>query len=215
MSVWNYVVTAHKPTNVTHSCVGNFTGPQELNLIIAKCTRIEIHLLTPQGLQPMLDVPIYGRIATLELFRPHGETQDLLFIATERYKFCVLQWDAEISEVITRAMGDVSDRIGRPTDNGQIGIIDPDCRLIGLHLYDGLFKVFFLDKKRNNVLELDSLHVCIKFFFVSTFENDSLFAYQVIPFDNKGQLKEAFNIRYPSSLSFVHSVTKFGGYFER
>lgn len=84
-----------------------------------------------------------------------------------------------------RAMGDVSDRIGRPTDSGQvrllyghkfrcnsylfsisvvfhilvsvgqftkthtpalpmtlqIGIIDPDCRLIGLHLYDGLFKV--------------------------------------------------------------------------
>ncbi|KAK9989840.1 hypothetical protein SO802_030079, partial [Lithocarpus litseifolius] len=121
-----------------------------------KCTRIEIHLLTPQGLQPMLDVPIYGRIATLELFRPHGEAQDFLFIATERYKFCVLQWDAETSELITRAMGDVSDRIGRPTDNGQIGIIDPDCRLIGLHLYDGLFKV--------------------------------------IPFDNKGQLKEAFNI---------------------
>ncbi|KAL0300566.1 UNVERIFIED_CONTAM: DNA damage-binding protein 1 [Sesamum radiatum] len=157
MSIWNYVVTAHKPTNVTHSCVGNFTGPQELNLIVAKCTRIEIHLLTPQGLQAMLDVPIYGRIATLELFRPHGETQDLLFVATERYKFCVLQWDAEAAEVITRAMGDVSDRIGRPTDNGQIGIIDPDCRLIGLHLYDGLFKV--------------------------------------IPFDNKGQLKEAFNIR--------------------
>ncbi|KAK9227132.1 hypothetical protein WN943_012181 [Citrus x changshan-huyou] len=177
MSIWNYVVTAHKPTNVTHSCVGNFTSPQELNLIIAKCTRIEIHLLTPQGLQntdalyartrfvdimcflvqPMLDVPIYGRIATLELFRPHGEAQDFLFIATERYKFCVLQWDAESSELITRAMGDVSDRIGRPTDNGQIGIIDPDCRLIGLHLYDGLFKV--------------------------------------IPFDNKGQLKEAFNIR--------------------
>ncbi|KAI3824589.1 hypothetical protein L1987_06052 [Smallanthus sonchifolius] len=157
MSTYNYVVTAHKPTNVTHSCVGNFTGPQELNLIIAKCTRIEIHLLTPEGLQPLLDVPIYGRIATLELFRPHAETQDLLFIATERYKFCVLQWDADVSELITRCLGDISDRVGRPTDNGQIGIIDPNCRLIGLHLYDGLFKV--------------------------------------IPFDNKGQLKEAFNIR--------------------
>ena len=35
MSAWNYVVTAHKPTNVTHSVVGNFTGPSELNLIIA------------------------------------------------------------------------------------------------------------------------------------------------------------------------------------
>ncbi|KAK3204520.1 hypothetical protein Dsin_018566 [Dipteronia sinensis] len=174
MSIWNYVVTAHKPTNVTHSCVGNFTAPQELNLIVAKCTRIEIHLLTPQGLQPMLDVPIYGRIATLELFRPHGEAQDFLFIATERYKFCVLQWDAETSELITRAMGDVSDRIGRPTDNGQIGIIDPDCRLIGLHLYDGLFKV--------------------------------------IPFDNKGQLKEAFNIRLEElqvlDIKFLYGCSK-------
>ncbi|KAI5604929.1 hypothetical protein BDE02_01G318600 [Populus trichocarpa] len=153
MSVWNYVVTAHKPTNVTHSCVGNFTSSQELNLIIAKCTRIEINLLTPQGLQPMLDVPIYGRIATLELFRPHGEAQDFLFIATERYKFCVLQWDAETSELITRAMGDVSDRIGRPTDNGQ-----------------------------------------------------------VIPFDNKGQLKEAFNIRLEElqvlDIKFLHGCSK-------
>lgn len=172
--MWNYVVTAHKPTNVTHSCVGNFTGPQELNLIIAKCTRIEIHLLTAQGLQPMLDVPIYGRIATLQLFRPHGEAQDFLFIATERYKFCVLHWDGESSELVTRAMGDVSDRIGRPTDNGQIGIIDPDCRLIGLHLYDGLFKV--------------------------------------IPFDNKGQLKEAFNIRLEElqvlDIKFLYGCSK-------
>lgn len=122
----------------------------------------------------MLDVPIYGRIATLELFRPHGEAQDFLFIATERYKFCVLQWDCETSELITRAMGDVSDRIGRPTDNGQIGIIDPDCRLIGLHLYDGLFKV--------------------------------------IPFDNKGQLKEAFNIRLEElqvlDIKFLYGCSK-------
>ncbi|KAF2310831.1 hypothetical protein GH714_017510 [Hevea brasiliensis] len=130
--------------------------------------------LRPNSAQPMLDVPIYGRIATLELFRPHGEAQDFLFIATERYKFCVLQWDAETSELITRAMGDVSDRIGRPTDNGQIGIIDPDCRLIGLHLYDGLFKV--------------------------------------IPFDNKGQLKEAFNIRLEElqvlDIKFLYGCSK-------
>ncbi|KAK0578137.1 hypothetical protein LWI29_005699 [Acer saccharum] len=174
MSIWNYVVTAHKPTNVTHSCVGNFTAPQELNLILAKCTRIEIHLHTPKGLQLKLDVPIYGRIATLELFRPHGEAQDFLFIATERYKFCVLQWDAETSELITRAMGDVSDRIGCPTDNGQVGIIDPDCRLIGLHLYVGLFKV--------------------------------------IPFDNKGQLKEAFNLRLKElqvlDIKFLYGCSK-------
>jgi DNA damage-binding protein 1 len=56
----------------------------------------------------------------------------------------------------------------------QIGIIDPDCRVIGLHLYDGLFKV--------------------------------------IPFDNKGQLKEAFNIRLEElqvlDIKFLYGCTK-------
>lgn len=42
---------------------------------------------------------------------------------------------------MTRASGDASDTIGRPVDNGQLGILDPDGRAIGLHLYDGLLKV--------------------------------------------------------------------------
>ncbi len=42
---------------------------------------------------------------------------------------------------MTRAKGDVQDQIGRPVDNGQMGLIDPDCRLLALHLYDGLLKV--------------------------------------------------------------------------
>ena len=32
--MWNYVVTANKPTAVSHSLVGNFTSPTDLNLII-------------------------------------------------------------------------------------------------------------------------------------------------------------------------------------
>lgn len=44
-------------------------------------------------------------------------------------------------ELVTRANGDASDRVGRPVEVGQRGIVDPQCRLIGLHLYDGLFKV--------------------------------------------------------------------------
>ena len=35
-----------------------------------KSTRIEIHTLGAEGLQGVLDVPIYGRITGLELFRP-------------------------------------------------------------------------------------------------------------------------------------------------
>ena len=35
-----YVVTAHKSTAVTHSCVGNFTSATDVNLIIGKTNRI-------------------------------------------------------------------------------------------------------------------------------------------------------------------------------
>lgn len=38
------------------------------------------------------------------------------------------------------------DRIGRLSETGAIGIIDPDCRVIGLRLYDGLFKVISLER---------------------------------------------------------------------
>lgn len=66
----NYVVTAQKPTAVNAVVVGNFTGPDDLNLVVAKNTRIEIHLVTPEGLRPVLDVGIYGKVTVMELFRP-------------------------------------------------------------------------------------------------------------------------------------------------
>ena len=41
----------------------------------------------------------------------------------------------------TRASGDLADLTGRPVEHGQIGIIDPDCGVIGVHMYDGLLMV--------------------------------------------------------------------------
>jgi len=32
--VFNYHVTAHKPTAVTHSLVGHFTSPTDVNLVL-------------------------------------------------------------------------------------------------------------------------------------------------------------------------------------
>ena len=70
LSAMAYVVTAQKPTKVTHSAVGHFTGPDDLNLIVARGTRFELHIATEDGLNPVFDVPVHGRIATMELFRP-------------------------------------------------------------------------------------------------------------------------------------------------
>jgi len=50
--------------------IGNFTSKDDLNLIVAKNSRLEIYLVTPEGLQPIQEVGIYGKIAVMKLFRP-------------------------------------------------------------------------------------------------------------------------------------------------
>ncbi|XP_055085822.1 DNA damage-binding protein 1 [Periophthalmus magnuspinnatus] len=94
-----------------------------------------------------------------------GESKDLLFILTSKYNACILEYkqNGESIDIITRAHGNVQDRIGRPSETGIIGIVDPECRMIGLRLYDGLFKVIPLDRDNRELkafnIRLEELQV--------------------------------------------------------
>lgn len=59
---------------------------------------------------------------------------------TAKYNAAILECRDD-GEIVTRAYGSVEDHIGRPSETGMIAIIDPECKLIGLRLVDGLFKV--------------------------------------------------------------------------
>uniref|UniRef100_A0A665WFB3 DNA damage-binding protein 1 n=1 Tax=Echeneis naucrates TaxID=173247 RepID=A0A665WFB3_ECHNA len=143
----------------------HFTSAEDLNLLIAKNTRLEIYVVTAEGLRPVKEVGMYGKIAVMELFRPKGESKDLLFILTSKYNACILEYkqNGESIDIITRAHGNVQDRIGRPSETGIIGIVDPECRMIGLRLYDGLFKVIPLDRDNRELkafnIRLEELQV--------------------------------------------------------
>ena len=65
--VYSYVVTAHRPSAVAQSLTAMLTSPADINLIISKVTRMEIHQLTDGGLKGVADVPIYGRIACMRV----------------------------------------------------------------------------------------------------------------------------------------------------
>lgn len=64
--------------------------------------------------------------------------------------------EGEALEIITKAHGNVSDRIGKASENGIVAVIDPEARVIGLRLYDGLFKIIPLDKD-NSELKASSI----------------------------------------------------------
>lgn len=69
-----------------------------------------------------------------------------MFVATERYTVCILRYDTEMQEIATEHFGDVQDRIGRPTENKQVALIDSKCRAIVMHLYEGLLKIIPFEK---------------------------------------------------------------------
>lgn len=47
-----------------------------------------------------------------------------------------------IGNFVTRVNEDFYEFGGKPVEDGQIGIVDPDARAIVLHLYIGSLKVF-------------------------------------------------------------------------
>lgn len=148
---YNYVVTANRASAVSNSIKGNFTGPDDVNLITAKLSRIEIYKILPDGLKPVREVGVYGRIEAIRLFRPPGHTKDLLFMLTNKYHVAILECiegsQPDTIDIVTRRSGNIADPASRPTETGNIVIIDPDCRMVGLRMHDGLFKVIPLDNK--------------------------------------------------------------------
>jgi DNA damage-binding protein 1 len=49
---------------------GNFTGPNDLNLILAKMNHVEIMSVTPEGLRPVKQFTINGKVDVVKFFRP-------------------------------------------------------------------------------------------------------------------------------------------------
>ena len=87
----------------------------------------------------------------MKLFRPAGAEKDRLFLVTKRHHAMILEVEnspdgGKDFEIVTRAYGDVRDRIGKKSETGTIAVIDPESRVIGLRLYDSLLKVIPLEK---------------------------------------------------------------------
>lgn len=55
-------------------------------------------------------------------------------------------YDSKNGRFITRAAGDLQDRVAHEAEIGQKFSIDPDGRLIGAHLYKGLLKIIPIEK---------------------------------------------------------------------
>ena len=88
------------------------------------------------------------------------------------------------------------DRVGRPTEGRQIGIVDPECRVMALHLYAGLLKVVPLqldsgDQLKAFNIRLDDLYA-IDVQFLHGFEQPTLAYLAEVREDNSRKAKSNF-----------------------
>lgn len=155
--MFNYVVTANKASAVTNSVSGNFLGPNEVHLITAKLSRIEISKASPEGLKTVHEVGLFGRIDSIKSFKQQGCDKDLLFVLTNKYHVSILEFiegpQSDTIDVVTRKSGNIADPASRPAEGGNIVMIDPNSKMIGLRLHDGLLKVIPIEKNKSAELE--------------------------------------------------------------
>lgn len=164
---YTYAACSHPASAVNFSLSCNFISAAAHDLVIVKNNHIEVYSVTEEGLNMKIDTALYGRITAISPFRFHNSHTDVLFILTESKNFCVLEYDAEVQQIVSRAKGNVKDRVGKDIDNGPIGMIDPDGKLIAMLLYEGLLKVVPIEntglKEAFNLRIEELRHVDIKF----------------------------------------------------
>lgn len=151
----HYVVTAQKPTAVFSCVTGNFTAPNDMNLILGKMTRLDVNLVTPEGLRLLNEISIFGRVTVLKNYRVPTEEKDLLFILTQKCNAMILEIsrDADCGEfkVITRAHGTIADYMVKPSENGVLCDINVKNRIIALRIHDGMLNILKVDFKNKDI----------------------------------------------------------------
>ncbi|KAF3929640.1 hypothetical protein ABW20_dc0107312 [Dactylellina cionopaga] len=107
---------------------------------LGKSNRIEIYDLVPEGLEQVTHFSVYGRVTALLSLRPQQSRLDHLFIGTDRYEYFTVSWDPTTGNIQNeRKAQDVTDRFQRAAHSGHLYLADPEGRLLGLYLYEGIF----------------------------------------------------------------------------
>ncbi|KAL3321308.1 DNA damage-binding protein 1 [Cichlidogyrus casuarinus] len=152
-----YHITVQKPTAVIASCTGNFVDNNELNLIIAKNSSIEVYCVDDNGLKLIKDIPINGSIYVAKLFRRRNSRKDSLFVLLASAQVAVIECCKRGNdiELTTIASGSIENKGARALDNGCDAIIDPSSSYIVVRFYHGLLKLISLDNLSRTITSED------------------------------------------------------------
>ncbi|KAA8904984.1 mono-functional DNA-alkylating methyl methanesulfonate N-term-domain-containing protein [Sphaerosporella brunnea] len=135
-----YVASIHKASSVRHAIKAHFLSPDEPSLIVAKSNCAEIFDFSASGLTSRTSLTVYGTINCLLSFHPSNSPTEHLFIATEDHDYFTVSWDAERGTIRNEILAqNVADKFLRDAPAGAKYLADPGGRMLGVHVYEGLF----------------------------------------------------------------------------
>ncbi|KAM7541006.1 hypothetical protein Aperf_G00000026853 [Anoplocephala perfoliata] len=138
-----YHTAAQRSTAVTKALRANFTGPNDLNLLIVKNTYLEFYDVTSEGLKVIRDVPVNGSVVTALFFRRRNRKQDSLCIVTLRANVIIIECNRtnDSIEFETIYSTNVAANGHLMMDQGFDAIVDPTSSYIAIRLFQGLLKI--------------------------------------------------------------------------
>ncbi|KAK5135277.1 hypothetical protein LTR08_005380 [Meristemomyces frigidus] len=140
-----YLAPIHRPSSVRHAIKLAFIAPDADDLIVAKANRLEIWAASPQQPDQLVlqhTRAVYGKVTLLHKLRPAASQTDHLFVATDRYHYFTLSWDAATQQLKTEASYvDVAEKAARDSQTGDRVAIDPTGRFMALECYEGVVNI--------------------------------------------------------------------------
>ncbi|EGD72266.1 hypothetical protein PTSG_00286 [Salpingoeca rosetta] len=137
-----YLTYAVKPTAVTEALTVNLFEADSPCLVLAKSTHLQVFKMGEQGLEPIHDYPVYGKVACIrKMTFPQMKGLDSLLVMTDDMRFFVLTFNEHTKKLETHTNGNLLNPSSFPMETGPLVAVDPDCRVIVMAMYPGLVKI--------------------------------------------------------------------------
>ncbi|ETB61854.1 hypothetical protein YYC_01663 [Plasmodium yoelii 17X] len=152
-----YHLTLQKPTAITRTVYGNFSGPKAHEIVVAKGQVLELLRADKQGkLNVIVSKDVFGIIRSLEIFRLLGSNKDYIAIGSDSGRLVILKYDDEKNDFI-RVHCETYGKSGiRRIIPGEYIAIDPKGRALMLCAIEKQKFVYILNRDNKENLTISS-----------------------------------------------------------
>ncbi|OMJ07550.1 DNA damage-binding protein 1a [Smittium culicis] len=134
---YQIITTVNKPTSVYSSLQGNFSAPDKVGLVLAKCNRLEIYRLCGDSLVLLGEHILHGRVVSINKIRFNSSNLDSIIALTDKKQFGIWSWNSNIGVFEVEFLDSIESKIERPLETTSMLAVDPYGRCFAMLSFQG------------------------------------------------------------------------------